>query len=382
MRFLFLNCYDPDNPRSGGAEKFTKNIAKRLISDGHEVDWISSDFKGKKNKRSKINYIRYGNRISVVFYALFYLLRNRKQYDFVIDQFHAYPFFTPLLVPSKKSLTIIHEVAGDIWNYMTPFPLNIFGKNLERFLLRTVYRNRVFLTVSNSTRDELVLNGLKKSRIFVLKQGVDKSFQNIRESEVNSNKIIYLGGIRNMKRIEDQIKAIGIISGDFPKVRLYITGKKEGSYYEKLLKLVKTLKVEDNVTFTGYLTKKKLAELMLDAYLTFGTSVKEGWGLAISEAGAVGIPAVCYNVPGYRDSIKHLKTGILTYQNNPETLAEMTVKLFNDEELWQNMRKNCLIESKNYDWEETYQGFLEALDQLPKIFTKNKQSGSISHYAF
>ena len=43
-------------------------------------------------------------------------------------------------------------------------------------------------------------------------------------------------------------------------------------------------------------------ELMARAHGQLATSVREGWGLVVSEAAAVGTPTMSYDVPGLRDS--------------------------------------------------------------------------------
>lgn len=39
--------------------------------------------------------------------------------------------------------------------------------------------------------------------------------------------------------------------------------------------------------------------------------MRDGWGLVVTEASAMGIPAVGYDVPGIRDSILNEKTGFV-----------------------------------------------------------------------
>ena len=48
--------------------------------------------------------------------------------DVVIDQVHGLPFLTPLYVKNKKIIMYIHEVAGEIWTKMYPFPIGTIGR--------------------------------------------------------------------------------------------------------------------------------------------------------------------------------------------------------------------------------------------------------------
>ncbi len=162
MNILILNWKDIKNPSAGGAELVTFEHAKRWIKAGHKVTWLSSSFAGakKEEKIDEIEIIRYGNLYGVYFYApIFYLFSGRK-FDLVVDEVHGIPFFTPFYV-RKPVLVLIHEVAGEIWDYMFRFPVNILGKFLERVYLK-LYSGRKIWTDSEATIDELVVHGIKR----------------------------------------------------------------------------------------------------------------------------------------------------------------------------------------------------------------------------
>jgi glycosyltransferase involved in cell wall biosynthesis len=94
--------------------------------------------------------------------------------------------------------------------------------------------------------------------------------------------------------------------------------------------MVKAYGLWGNVTFYGHVSEKRKFELMARAHLLLHASVKEGWGLVVSEAAAVGTPAVVYNVNGLRDVVKNGRTGVVLTENSPREMAEEAVKLVND----------------------------------------------------
>jgi glycosyltransferase involved in cell wall biosynthesis len=51
------------------------------------------------------------------------------------------------------------------------------------------------------------------------------------------------------------------------------------------------------------------------------TPVPEGWGLAVTEAAAMGTPSIAYDVPGLRDSVRE-SGGVLT-DADPTTLGAL-----------------------------------------------------------
>jgi glycosyltransferase involved in cell wall biosynthesis len=56
------------------------------------------------------------------------------------------------------------------------------------------------------------------------------------------------------------------------------------------------------------------------------TSIREGWGLNVSEAAALGTPALGYAVPGLVDSLA--ASGGATVPPNPEALGEALIDFF------------------------------------------------------
>src|SRR3989344_3406502 len=105
MRILFFNWRDIKNPACGGAEFMTHEIAKYLVSHGHQVCWFTSGFEGCKSEEIIDGYkaIRAGNRYTVYIHAVLnYFLKLRISFDIAIDQINGIPFFTPLFFPGKK----------------------------------------------------------------------------------------------------------------------------------------------------------------------------------------------------------------------------------------------------------------------------------------
>jgi glycosyltransferase involved in cell wall biosynthesis len=90
------------------------------------------------------------------------------------------------------------------------------------------------------------------------------------------------------------------------------------------------------------------------------TSVKEGWCLVVTEAASQGTPAVAYDVPGLRDSIKHQESGIIT-DPNPHALASGIVSLFKNQKRYKHMRQAGWEWSKQITFDQSYQDLKGAL---------------------
>jgi glycosyltransferase involved in cell wall biosynthesis len=108
----------------------------------------------------------------------------------------------------------------------------------------------------------------------------------------------------------------------------------------------------EGTEFLGRLERLELLDRMGRAHLLVSTSVREGWGLVVTEAAAVGTPAVGYDVAGLRSSIRHDETGILC-ETNPAALAERVRSLVGDPLRYERMRRAALRWGAQHSWENT-----------------------------
>src|SRR3712207_382769 len=77
-----------------------------------------------------------------------------------------------------------------------------------------------------------------------------------------------------------------------------------------------TYKNED-FPFYGLFSNKKKNKLWNRSNIIFVPAVREGWGQVVTEANAMGTPAIGYHVLGLRDSIRHGETGITIIEKTP-----------------------------------------------------------------
>ena len=356
MKILILNRFDRLSRRAGGAEIFTGELARRLVRDGHSVTWFASrmykatawdNFEGVK-------IIRRGNMITVLVWAFLHYLKNKQKYDLVIDEIHAYPFFTRFYVAAARRICLVHEVTDGIWYYMFIWPVAAIGDLLERIMYRFFYNNERFLTVSNSTLEELAKYGARKENITVLSEGLALSNHDLKLEKTEKPTIIYVGGLRPAKRVEHQLAAMKLLKQEFPYLKLLITGHKTGRYYAGLKHMVENLGLQECVEFKGFVSTEERDKLIASSWMTLSTSVKEGWGLAVSEAGYFGTPAVVYKTAGNIDSVRHLESGLYTIENNPEKLALAIKKMILDNELRAKLSAGAREFSGKLSWEKGY----------------------------
>lgn len=363
MHILILNWRDPHNPKTGGAEFVTMMHARAWVAKGHSVTWFTSSFPGAKGHESigGVRIIRRGQEHSVILLAPIFYLLKRQTFDIVIDQIHGLPFFTPLYV-RVPIIAFIHEVAGDIWDRMYPFPINIVGRAMELLYLR-LYRNIPFWTDAQATIGDLVKHGVPIAQCMAipcppLSRVISKFPQKERKPT-----FLFVSRIVQMKGIEEVIRAFSFIVPAIAEARLWVIGTGERRYVARVKDQIAALGLGSRVTLHGYVSEQKKLSLMRRAHLLLHASIKEGWGLVVLEAASQGTPAVVYNVHGLSEVVLHGKTGVVTRRNTPEDLAQEAVALYRDARRYASYQRNGIDRVKSLRWDDVTQRSLDLLVQ-------------------
>lgn len=371
MKILIFSWRGPDHPNAGGAEVSTHEHAKGWVKAGHDVTLFTSYFHGAKEEEDidGVKIKRKGRQMFGVQWEAFkwYLFASHERFDLVIDQFHGIPFFTPIYVKEKK-LGFIHEVAKEVWKLNSwPEPYNLFpailGTIFEPLIFKLIYKKIAFMTVSNSTKQDLVSWGISSKEITVIHNGIiiPKDIQVMeKEKEIT---LIFLGAISRDKGIEDALKVFSTLSKSRDNWKFWVVGKAEDSYLRRLKLFSKELGIERRVTFYGFVNEKRKFELLIRAHLLINTSVREGWGLVVIEAAFVGTPTVGYNVPGLRDSIIDGKTGVLC-SPTPNSCAEEIIALMKDAKRYKNLEVNCKKWGREFQWEKSVGESLKLISEV------------------
>jgi glycosyltransferase involved in cell wall biosynthesis len=345
----------------GGAEVFTREVAKRMIEKGHEVTLFTSEFPNCKKEEilDGVRIVRAGGKYSVYWNAKKFYKRyfSGERYDVVIDEINTRPFFTPKFVTNgEKVVGLIHQLAREYWFYETFFPLSYIGYHfLEDRWLRS-YVDVPTVTVSESTRQDLLELGFRK--VFVVPEGLNFTpLSEIPEKE-EYPVVVYAGRLKRAKRPDHAIKAFKIVKEEIPNAELWVVG--DGPYKKDLEKIA-----VDGVKFFGGLSNEHRRRLLARAWVLVNPSVREGFGLNVLEANALGTPCVAYEVAGLRDSIIDERTGLLVKENgNVEKLAEAMIKVLRDEALRKTLSENALQHCKSLSWDRTAQELEKILKEI------------------
>src|SRR3989344_8918767 len=137
------------------------------------------------------------------------------------------------------------------------------------------------------------------------------------------------------KNLELALAVLALVRKTFPDTGLVIVGS---GPEEKVLKLkVKSLKLDDGVAFVGWQDDLSSFYKTADAFIQ--TSLFEGYGLSLVEAGLSGLPVVTTSV-GIALELEHNRDAYIYPPSYPELLAQGVTDLIENSQKRENLGTN------------------------------------------
>ena len=372
LRILWYNWRCIKNPLAGGAEIYTHEIARRLAKQGHEIILATSRTNELSRKEIIDGYLvlRYGERFTIYLKAkkVYNMVKNNYwKPDIVIDEVNTIPFFTPLY-SQEPIIMIIHQLCKDCWRYSfnkLVEPIGwAFEKLYHRMYIHASKKGKIkyIVTVSPSTRDDLINLGYSEDIIRIIYNGLNWDFYNdcIKYSKIKEDAVAYVGRITRYKNIDLLLRAWYFVEKEEKGVKLIIAGRPDPKYLKQLVRLSEKLglkKVVFKINISDHEKKRILARSKLLVY----PSIREGWGQTVLEAAACMTPTIACYAPGLKDAIQDMKTGILVKTRKAETLANSILYLLQNEEKRKYLGRNAYEYAKQFSWEKTASEFLSLI---------------------
>ena len=111
-----------------------------------------------------------------------------------------------------------------------------------------------------------------------------------------------VGRLVPVKRFDALMDALAKLRVDHPRSRAVIVG--EGYERERLEARRRELGADDWIEMPGKLSDDELVDVYRRAWVLVSSSLREGWGMTVTEAGACGTPAVATRIAGHDDAIE------------------------------------------------------------------------------
>ncbi len=356
-RIHMLAWRDLDDPEAGGSEIHAHAIASRWAEAGLRVTMRTSYAAGRAQDIERADYrvVRKAGRYLVFPRAIASEVAGRMgPSDGLVEIWNGMPFFSPLWYRGPR-IVLLHHVHAEMWRMVLPPKLARLGELVEYRLAPPVYRDTDIVTLSGSSKSDMVEQlGFDPARIHVVNPGIDGRFSPLGgEADVATDVgrsdtplVAAVGRLVPVKRWDLLITALAQLKQQHPQLRAVIAG--EGYEREALQKQRSDLGADDWIEFPGRISDDALVDLYRRSWMVASSSVREGWGMTLTEAAACGTPAVATDIPGHRDSVIDGVSGILAA--SPAGLAAAMDTIISDQAARHALSKGAFEASKAYSW--------------------------------
>ncbi|MEY8002023.1 glycosyltransferase family 4 protein [Clostridium sp. Mt-5] len=367
-------------PSTDGIVTRLINAIRYMKQQGHEILVISPDLGEVNYSDAKIVGIK---SVNLPFYKSkgFSLpSANVKKIleNFRPDVVHA---VNPLLLAAsgvkyarKLGIPLIASYHTYIPKYLKYYNFHGPIKSLAQSVLwaYTVHQHKqavMNLCTSNSIKEELEAHNI--SNLHVLRRGVDTANRdpkfydaNMRNYLLHGNNCKYLLIFVGRLAAEKEIHKIKPLLEARDDIALAIIG--DGPERENLEKEFQGT----HTLFTGFLHGEKLSKAYASADAFIFPSITETLGLVILEAMASGLPVIAAESGPTMEQVKHKENGLMFQNENLESMKN-AIKLLNDKELLQTMKKNARREAEQFSWDKASKELLDFYYKAVYIHNSN-----------
>ena len=290
----------------GGAERWYRNVAERLVAEGHEVTYLTrlQWDEGDEPRIDGVHVIAVSSRTPLYSNGrrrvlppllfgvgvLRHLLANRRRYDVVHTA--SFPYFSLLAAGIVRPLARFRLIVDwhEVWTkaywreYLGPTG-GAIGWGVQRLCLRIPQRAFCFSRLHERRLREEGIRG----EVTLLEGEYAGSLERA-EPVAPEPVVVFAGRHIPEKRVLTLVPAIARAAAAIPELRAEIFG--DGPEREQLLAAIRNSGLEDRISAPGFVETEEVERAMRSALCMVLPSEREGYGLVVVEAAALGTPVV------------------------------------------------------------------------------------------
>lgn len=244
-----------------------------------------------------------------------------------------------------KTICTLHDT--NLWR------ASLKGKMTKKIAISFVDE---FIAISEAVKDDFMAGtSMNGQNIKVVPNGIPLEKFRRKEQPSDSSEIICVARLVTEKKGQDiLVKALAILKNDSIVCSCKLVGDGESGEY--LEALAKKYSLVDNIHFLG--NRSDVPELLANAGIFVLPSRYEGFGIAIIEAMAAGIPVIASNIDGPKEIITHGINGLLFESENEVDLAAKIKMLISNDSLRDRLGSSALLSAQEHSIEKMYTKYL------------------------
>ena len=232
--------------------------------------------------------------------------------------------------------------------------VNEITARMQRWSFRRIARHADAAWINDTVAGDeierrLLSFGMDRSRIRRMKNGIDLKAIQSAAAERKTDAVMV--GVRPNKGLYDIIPIWERVLARRPGTTLALMGGMGGE--AGVLKEIEKRRLPITVFRPeggGFLPAPLYYAKMKEAGILFAPSHEEGWGIAVCEAMAAGLPVVAYDLPAYRKIYKGAYLPVPCFDF--DAFADAIVKALDDSHCFDGLRDRGFACAANYSWDQ------------------------------
>ena len=219
-------------------------------------------------------------------------------------------------------------------------------------------RANAVVTISETTKGLIESNRLTRKPVHVVYNASSMPTVNQANSAPRTKNLVYMGSYMPYKNVETLVRAMELL----PEYTLTLCSKVEPKRKAQLLSQ-STPASRSRIRFLNGASETEYLAILDESYALVTASKDEGFGIPVVEAMSRSIPVVVADIPIFREVAATAGTFF-----NPTIPAEFAaaVKSLEGQQAWQLASQNVLERSKSFDWNESADKLIVAIESITR----------------
>lgn len=299
----------------------------------------------------------------------YWQLRKIKKIDIIYSSTNVLPDIAPAFIFKLTNSKIpwiarVHHLISSPTKRPGRLTVNLVSylmQGVSNFMIRN--KSTLTLGLNNRLVNTLMRLRFPKNKLKVLGAGINSSKINEAISfKGKSFDGIFIGRIHPSKGVYDLVKIWQEVVKKIPKAKAIIIGGGSKDQERKLRLQVKRTHLSNNLVLAGYLPDRQLYNKLRASKIFLFTDYEAGWGIAIAEAMAAGLPVVGYNLEIFGDVFKK---GFLTVPlGNTTIFSQKIIQLLENKRNYQQISQEATVQAQKMSWRKTSVKFQKIIKAL------------------
>jgi len=336
------------HPHLGGVESHVRDLSRKLVDLGHEVEVVTSLFEPGLPAEEVVDNFTVHRLPTRAIIAKTPLIRSMKEflgsrnYDVVhahspppLANYYSAGFCRKAGIPFVYTYHCDMEIPIPLGKYIVSFYRTLFEKKTIRLSDAIICTTKSYAATSRATWDKTVDVIPNAVDIDYFRPDIDGTHIRERHGLQEKTIVMFVGRIVHHKGIESLI-----LSANHTKNPIHYLIVGEGEDKDRLERMAKEVD-QERITFTGPVLRKELCEYYAAADMLILPSLSrlEAFGIVGLEAMASGKPVILARIPGVSEVIDSEQEGVIFEPSDAVDLGEKITYLGNSPELRKAMGK-------------------------------------------